>query len=895
MNPASPPFTQALRGERLRTRVSFSRQIKYTLLVLVALCVCLTATGIAQDADQKQPCPLSPFHYELAGYVVKSIRIETPLDFLGVVRRPLELKLQESQTILTGQNKGLKVGNKFSNLGYTELLADLTTRNGTLEPGERFKFVTTLPSLRSCDENAKTLEVVYWVVTSGPISYLVGFFEKRHDRLTREFAPGAFSRLKGKLLPQPYGGYNRSRAMFAGSKASYRFANDIINKIDLGGSGSSSSATGDLALAGDRDFKSGLLSHAQWQLGYRYSNIPSETVRLKDATILGQFFAATRPLGSQDIIMRFGSSLEGGNRQSDLDQNSLPASALANSGYGALKMYVGGTLNLGKQSWRASYGLQIGANKRGLRADYVKQIVDSSYSVRFLPREHMPLRIEAQFNAGHIHSSSSAIPLAERFFGGNSTREFIHGDDWQIRSSPFIRSFPQNRLSLISSGTTIGGEKFFSANLTLAQTVWARPAIPSEIVQDVRVKQALGGQLAGSRLVAVASYLSETPQFLALKERLKTDTSNILKDIQTELRQINPVPDAIPIDLEEFVAEIEKVRDKIAEREKDEDTEEVKPSPLDFTQIRSLAVGFNGMPETSKIGAISQTINNDILTPLQEAGLTEIHTRLKAHNDRLETSRLAVQKSYEEIASLAETNPQELIQAQAPLNEIGRHLTELGTILDGIETQIANLPEQSKEQLQTAFDRTRSYVTTSQASVEAAASDDADIAKNNLHLLAIGFGPVAPAMLSAVGKYVADMQAPLAAAGLASQGQQLLAATRELPALRDRIKDGLKRVTVSELERKANQDVAYTARILDVTFRELNLIAISPVVMLDVARIDPRTGADIGGTRYGVGGGMRLSVVSLDFTAGYSWNPNRRPGEGRGALVFSLDISDLFR
>lgn len=834
---------QALRGERLSTRVSFSRRLRYALLVLVTLCVCQNATGLAQDgADRRETCPLNADHYEREGYSVKSIRIETPLDFLGVVRRPLEVKLQESQTILAGQNKGLKIGEKFSNLGYIELLADLTNRNGTLEPGERFKFVTTLPSLRACDANAKTLEVVYWVVTSGPISYLVGFFEKRHDRLTREFAPGAFSRLKGKLLPQPYGGYNRSRAIFGGTKASYRFANDV-----------------------------------------------------KEATVLGQFFAATRPLGSQDIIMRFGSSIEGGNRQSDLDQNTLPAAALANSGYGAVKMYVGSTLNLGRQSWRASYGLQIGANKRGLRADYVKQLVDTSYSVRFLTREHMPLRLDAQFNAGHIHSSSDGVPVAERFFGGNSTREFIQGDDWQIRSSPFIRSFPQNRLGLTASGTTVGGEKFFSANVTLAQTVWARGAIPSEIVHDVRVKQALGGQLAGSRLVAIASYLSETPQFLALKERLKTDTSSILQDIQKELRQLNPVPDAIPIDLEEFVAEIETVRDKIAEREKDEDTGEVKPAPLEFAQIRSLAVGFNGMPETSKIGGISQTINTDILSALQEAGLAELHSRLKAHNDRLETSRVAVQQRYEEIASLARTNPQELIQAQTPLNEIGRHLTELGTILDGIEGQMTNLPANSKEELQNAFDRARSYVTTSKASVEAARGEDADIAKNNLHLLAIGFGPVAPAMLSAVGKYVAGMQAPLAAAGLASQGQRLLAAAKELPTLQDQMKDGLKRVTVSDLERKANQDVAYTARILDVTFRELNLIAVSPVVMFDVARLGPTIGPDIGGTRYGVGAGMRLSVVSLDLTAGYSLNPNRRRGEGRGALVFSLDISDLFR
>ena len=885
---------EALRKERQRTAVSRARLAAGVAILFLSACLSHVSVVVAQsESKQGQTCPLSSDHYERAGYSVKSIEIETPIDFVGVVRKPLEAKLAISQSLLSSQQKGLKVDEKFSNLGYTELLADLTSRIGTLEEGERFKLVATVPSLKSCDEQKKTLRVVYWVVTSGPISYLAGIFEKRHDRLTREFAPGSFAKLTGKFLPQPFGGYNRSRAIFAGSDAAYRFTNDLINKLDLSASGSGSSATGDFALAGDKDFKTGFVEHAEWRLGYRYSNIPSDATPLKDATALGQFFAATRPLGSHDLILRLGSSIEGGNRQSDLNQASLANEALADSGYVAAKMYVGGTLNLGKQSWTGTYALQLGANSRSLRVDYIKQIVDTSYSVRFLPREHMPLRIDAQFNAGHINSSATGIPLAERFFGGNTTREFIQGDDWQIRSTPLIRSFPQNRLSRIGVGLPIGGEKFFSANLTLAQTVWAKPAIPSEILHDVRVKQALGGQLAGSRLFAVASYLSETSQFTDLKQKLKSETDSILKDIQRDLRSVNP--DAVGIDLEEFGSEIESVRDRIAEREKDEDTGEVKPLPLEFPHIRSLAVGFNGMPETSKVGALIQTINDDILTPLRESGATATHDQLKADKDRLEASRQAIQQSYEGIASLAATDLNELTEARAPLSKVTEHLTQLGTVLDNIEGRTTNVSPPSKEELQDAIDRARSYVVTAKSSAEGAAGDDADIAKNNLQLLAIGFGPIAPAMLAEVNRYVNELQQPLAAAGLAAEAQNLLTAARELPSLERAIREGLKRVTVSEIERKANQDVAYTSRILDVTFRELNLLAISPVAMFDVARIGGRSVSGFGGTRYGVGGGIRVSVVSLDLTAGYSWNPQRRAGEGRGAFVFSLDVSDLFR
>jgi hypothetical protein len=32
----------------------------------------------------------------------------------------------------------------------------------------------------------------------------------------------------------------------------------------------------------------------------------------------------------------------------------------------------------------------------------------------------------------------------------------------------------------------------------------------------------------------------------------------------------------------------------------------------------------------------------------------------------------------------------------------------------------------------------------------------------------------------------------------------------------------------------------------------------------------------------------------VNFTAGYAWNVNRQPGEGKGALFFSLGVKDLF-
>src|SRR5213079_2319650 len=113
-------------------------------------------------------------------------------------------------------------------------------------------------------------------------------------------------------------------------------------------SGSSSSAVADLSFSGARDFNKGLINHTEWRLGYQYSNIPGKEISLKDATLLAQSFAATKPLGSLGLIFRFGASIEGGNRQTNLNGTMIPAADLAQSGYGAAKIYVGTTANSGK-------------------------------------------------------------------------------------------------------------------------------------------------------------------------------------------------------------------------------------------------------------------------------------------------------------------------------------------------------------------------------------------------------------------------------------------------------------------------------------------------------------------------------------------------------------------
>jgi hypothetical protein len=78
---------------------------------------------------------------------------------------------------------------------------------------------------------------------------------------------------------------------------------------------------------------------------------------------------------------------------------------------------------------------------------------------------------------------------------------------------------------------------------------------------------------------------------------------------------------------------------------------------------------------------------------------------------------------------------------------------------------------------------------------------------------------------------------------------------------------------------------------LNAFLNELNLIAISPVGVFDVARITP----DRFGTRVGAGAGARLTVLNFNLTFGYAFNLRHRSVDGPGALFFSVDFLDIFR
>ncbi len=115
-----------------------------------------------------------------------------------------------------------------------------------------------------------------------------------------------------------------------------------------------------------------------------------------------------------------------------------------------------------------------------------------------------------------------------------------------------------------------------------------------------------------------------------------------------------------------------------------------------------------------------------------------------------------------------------------------------------------------------------------------------------------------------------------------------------LDALHTAMLSELAAIDLTVSHRLAETEMKFPKATMNTLLYQVNLFSLSPVVVFDVAHLGPANPSL--GTRYAAGGGVRLTLVSqVQFTLGYAANPKRLPGEGKGALFFSMDLRDLFR
>ena len=511
---------------------SLRRIISSITTVLTSSLFCLLAMASVIAA---QVCSQPPTSDTFANdkYRVREVRIESPFDFLHTISSSLnaikaKLPLRAGMPFSVSKfNDGLEVINQ-------------QLKEADTDSDQRFRLIVVRPQLEGCDETKQPheLEVVYRVFTTNYHSYLSHSFELKQEEVERPVMASAASQAKGFLLVKPQIGYNRTRRLYGGTNVKLRTPGGVFDSLDFTASGSTASNFEELTLVGSRDPGLPYLSHLEYRLGYQHSDTPAGSVRLRTGKLSAQLFGASEPLGTKGLVMRFGMSLEGGNQQTNQQATVAGSSDLPNSGYGSLKAYVGLTARSSypqlppvdisapqiTSSFTGSYGLQVGTNGASTSIDFIKHVVDLALLMRFLPKGvkaqssgefHKTLDLETQFTGGVIQKLGK-LPVVEGFFGGNAPQEFITNDSWHLRTAPFIRSIPQNRLNTVAGTLTLGGTGFYSVNVTVARPLWGRTILPKELVTDSQFGEKLAGEITSAHEALVRGYIRKLPDFIKL-------------------------------------------------------------------------------------------------------------------------------------------------------------------------------------------------------------------------------------------------------------------------------------------------------------------------------------------------------------------------------------------
>lgn len=776
---------------------------KDLLLTLSALFI-LSMLPASVAGQTTGACPSN-----LTGYKVTAIKVHTSFGFSDAAKKLID-------DTVNSADGGLRVNGPFSTdaeaatVRALQMLATPKSRTAQVHGPLVLPSVVFPPEIKACDTTAKTLEAHFYVYTVDYQTYLSSLFSAGQEDVRRAAPSTPLTRFIAATNPQPLVGFNRSRGVFGGGSARANFGNPIVREVGVSASGSSSSAEAAADIQGSRELDNKLLGHAEWKIGFDYSNVPSTLNDLKGGTGYGQFIGATRPVSKLGLVARYGASFEAGNRQSDLDPRLAPPGILTSSRYTSAKLFAGGVAQTRRHSFDISYGLEVGNAKEGLSVDYLKHVFDTGYSARFYPFSHKPITLDARFTAGTLTRRGN-VPLATRFFGGDVEKNFISSDDWVIRSNPYIRSFPQNRFLPAGQTFATGGDKFASFNLTAGATLWSHPLVSDKLnISDADIDNALIFPKA----------------FLA--DQLFIEKAAPLRKFAADTLKLTPVITSLRDTLSSLNGTFPAGSD--AEATYHDTVEDVCNAWFDLNEVALAMEDPSAVQEVCNKDAVNDgraLAWLDSLMFSSKAG-SNPPIRPTLHNLSCDLFLLAdelkrVGASADKIAAVE--------QAGQAVENVRKTACVYACLKGG------------------STDPVRYDVGLDLASCAASSED--------------GTGPLCPGPCSS---YVSAQDA--AAMTTASQ----------------------------EAQRKADEIIEYSGSLMKRLVRDENLIALGPVFMLDAARIAERPNSlSSAPTRYGVGVGGRLSLVSLDVTFGYSFNTKRRVNEPRGAFVFSINVTDLLK
>jgi len=456
-------------------------------------------------------CPTG-VDFEASGYLIRSARLESPFQYLSWFRAALKTAEAQVADLARRPYQAREVRNRADQLEKLNLV------QSAIEQQVRISLVIT--SVENC--SGGELDLVYSIFTTEIAPVLTRTFESYK---LEKFAPERTAGIEAKTNRwrfSPGFAYDFSEQFSGGARLEYRATAAPssyfpFDSMIIDGRGSARMHDVSAALSGSVNRVAEWIPWAEWQLNYRNASNPTDQSSLRQNRFVAQSTAMTRPFGPMQLPFRFGGQLEGGTLRSHFPSTDLAHNTINDSGYGAMRFYLGTTTRLDRNVFALSYGLEVGSTRPGAEIGWVKHIGDLAHDLSIPIGDHRSLDIESRLTAGIIQVPGS-IPAASRFFGGNREEPFMPGDNWNIRSNPVIRSIPANRLSQTDTGR--GGTRFVSYNLTAGIPIWRRPLVPTELSHDNEFTDELNGQLQTATSLLQPDYAANDPHFQRVTARL---------------------------------------------------------------------------------------------------------------------------------------------------------------------------------------------------------------------------------------------------------------------------------------------------------------------------------------------------------------------------------------
>lgn len=823
----------------------------------------IVVLGIAAPTRAYAACPAS--FEEVSGLVIRAVRVTTPLTlnsapadrfFFGTTAKTLAA-LETSLPIQPGQRFTLAAF--FA--GQAQVASVLGLR--PLSTRQRVRVAFVVPDVEDC--TADTLTVVYRTYSTDAFSHLANVVEFDPATVSRDLAPPAARPGRGRLIA-PLFGYDKSRLLFGGSRFAVDTGMPLLSKIGGAFSVAQGGGTADIRASGERSLGAKLLGHAEWQIGYQNANEPIADLdpNLESTTAAARFIGTTQAMKTGLLAFRYGSMFEIGSRQSD------PGGPTEN--YTSIKAYVGANIGAGRARGSVSYGVEAAKDPDARKIGYVKQVIDLELTKRWLPRAHVPLQLDVAVNAGWIQSMSS-VPAAERFYGGNTPPTFLDTDSWKIAEGPRLRSFPQHGFHRAGADETFGATRFASANVTFAPTIWHYPAVPDDILDDPRLGSALAFQLRSTKEVFVDDCGIQTLEFAALANHV-TGFAQTLRDATAWRARLHamPLPDPVTSALSDVDDASDKLRaaiDAITAR---------PPTGSAFSPARVMASSDEDTSSLLQAAVASESLAD----ALEENGLADEAVPVRHSATAFRNHSSAIQAAFAPLAALNAANP-------ASYATVITALPTFRVALETLDARLTAIPDPPDEGTASLLETARTQLEDTLrklAAVETAAPSEL---YDELESLTTNWGGAAPSSPRALTDAVRRLRSSVPSADAVQLDGPLQEFEREFA----RVTAALNTIPRPPLQSCAFAESAFAVRIVEAAFRELNVFQVSPVWILDAARMS--SAGDTSGTRVGTGPGIRLSVATLDVTLTYAFNLRRRSDEPRGGLFLQISVTDLFR